>query len=70
MCRVNGLLGMLRRLWQGCEQLDSGGEVADRFQIGRAVAGLLARSLPVDHRWLDTARCSVVLGHQLRLRLD
>ncbi len=47
-----------------------GGEVADGFQMGRAVAGLLARSLPVGHRLLGAARRGVVLGHQLRLRLD
>ena len=64
-----GLLGMLRRLWQGLEQLDPGGEVADRFQIGRAVAGVLAGPLPVEHRLLGAARRGVVVGHQLRLGL-
>ena len=64
-----GLLGMLRRRWQGLEQLDPGGEVADGFQIGRAVAGLLARPQPVDHRLLGAARGGVVLGNQLRLGL-
>jgi hypothetical protein len=39
-----GALGMLRRLWQGLQQLDPGGEVADRFQMGRALAGLFACS--------------------------
>ena len=64
-----GLLGTLRRLWQGLEQLDPGGAVADGFQMGRAVAGLLARPLPVAHRLLVAARRGVVLGHQLGLRL-
>ena len=64
-----GLLGMRRRLWQGLEQLDPGGEVADGFQIGRAVAGVLARPLPVAHRLLGAARRGVVLGDQLRLGL-
>ena len=64
-----GLLGTLRRLWQGREQLNTGGEVADGFLIGRTIAGLLARSLPIDHRLLGAARRSVVLGNQLRLGL-
>jgi hypothetical protein len=29
-----GLLGMLGRLWQGLDELNPGGEVADGFQIG------------------------------------
>ena len=37
--------------------------------IGRAVTGLCARPLPVDHRLLGAARRGVVLGDQLRLRL-
>ena len=65
-----GLLDMLRRLWQGLEQLDPGSAVADGFQICRAVAGVLTRPLLVAHRLLGAARRSVVLGHQLRLRLD
>ena len=64
-----GLLGMLRRLWQRLEQLDPGGQVADGFHMGRAVAGLLACPLPVGHRLLGAARRGVVLGHQLRLGL-
>jgi hypothetical protein len=64
-----GLLGMRRRLWQGREQFDPGRKVADGFHISRAVAGLLAGALPVEHRLLGAARCRVVLGHQLRLRL-
>jgi hypothetical protein len=65
-----GVLGTRGRLWQGLEEFDPGGEVADGFQIGRAVTGLLARSLPVGHRLLVAAGCGVVLGHQLRLRFD
>ena len=61
---------MLGRLWQGLEQLDPGGQVADGFQMGRAVAGLLAGPLPVAHRLLGAARRGIVLGHQLRLGLD
>ena len=57
-----GLLGMLRCLWQGLEQLDPGSEVADGFQMGRTVAGLLACPLPVDHRLRGAARRRVVLG--------
>jgi hypothetical protein len=60
---------MLRRLWQSLEQLDSGSQVVDGFQIGRAVAGLLARPLPIDQRLLSVARRRVVLGDQLRLHL-
>jgi hypothetical protein len=63
------LLGTLRCLWQGFQQLDPGGTVADGFQMGRALAGLLARLLPVAHRLLGAARRGVVLGHQLRLGL-
>ena len=58
---------MLKRLWQGREQLDAGGHVADGFQIGRAVAGVLACPLPVGHCLFGEACGSVVLGHQLRL---
>ena len=43
--------------------------VADGFQMGRAVAGLLAGPLPVVHRLLGAARRGVVLGHQFRLGL-
>jgi hypothetical protein len=65
-----GVLGPLRRLWQGREQFNASGQVADGFQMGRAVAGLFTRSLPVAHRLLGTARRSVMLGHQLGLSLD
>src|SRR5712692_3918155 len=51
-----GVLGMLRRLWQSPEQLDPGGHVADSFQVGRAVAGLVARPLPVVYRLCMAAR--------------
>src|SRR5262245_51778172 len=61
---------MLWRLWQSLEQLDAGGAVVDGFQIGRALAGVLTRSLPVAHRLLGAARRGVVLGDQLRLGLD
>src|SRR5215510_2263479 len=61
---------MLRRRWQGLQQLDAGGQVADRFHIGRALSGLLARPLPVGNRLLGTARRGVVLSHQLWLRRD
>jgi hypothetical protein len=65
-----GLLGTRQRLWQGLQQLDPGGAVADGFPMGRAVAGLLTRPLPVDHRLLGAARGGVVLGDQLGLRRD
>jgi hypothetical protein len=64
------LLGMLRRFWQGLKQLDPSTQVANGFQMGRAVAGLLAGPLPVDHRLLGTACRGVMLGHQLRPHLD
>jgi len=60
---------MLRRLWQGLEQLDPGRQVADGLQRGRALVSVLTRLLPVDHRLLGAARRRVVLGHQLRLGL-
>jgi hypothetical protein len=56
-------------LWQRREQLDPSGAVADGFQMGRALAGVLGRPLPVDHRLLGAARLGVVLGHQLGLGL-
>ena len=64
-----GVLGMRRRLWQGREQLDPGGEVADGFQMGRAVAGLLTCPLPVGNGLLGEARLGVVVRQQFRLRL-
>jgi hypothetical protein len=63
------LLGMLRRLWQGLEQLDPGSQVADGFQIGREVAGLLAGPLPVGNGLLRAPGRGIVLGHQLGLGL-
>src|SRR5438034_1019522 len=60
---------MLWCLWQGREQRDAGGEVADGFQMSRAVAGLLARPPPVDHSLLVAACGGVVLGDELRLGL-
>src|ERR671922_2453505 len=60
---------MLRRLWQGLEQLDPGGYVANGFQIGRAVAGLLARPLPVGNSLLYEPSLGIVMGQQLGLRL-
>jgi len=60
---------MLRCLWKTLEQFDPGGAVADGFQMGRAVAGVLARQLPVVHCLLDAARGGVVLGDQFRLGL-
>jgi hypothetical protein len=65
----HGVLGTLGCLWQGREQLNAGGQVADGFEMGRAVAGLLAGPLPVVHRLLGAARRRVVLGEQLRLGL-
>jgi len=64
-----GVLETLRRLWQGREELDRGGEMADGFQMGRARAGVLTRSLPVGNGLLGEARLSVVMRHQLWLCL-
>ena len=66
----HGVPGPLGRLWQGFEQRDPRGQVADGFEMGRTVAGLLAGPLPVAERLLCAARGGVVLGHQFRLRLD
>ena len=60
---------MLRRFWQGRQQLDPGTQVADGFQIRRAVARVLARPLPVGNGLLETARRGVVLGGEFRLGL-
>ena len=65
-----GLVGMLRGLWQDREQLDAGGAVADGFQIGRAVAGVLARLLPVGNGLLRASRLGIVMRQQLGLSLD
>jgi hypothetical protein len=62
-------IGTRRRLRQSFEHLDPGGEVADGFYMGRAIAGVLARLLPVAHRLLSAACGSIVLGDQLRLGL-
>ena len=64
-----GVLCMLKRLRQGREQLEPGGEVADGFQIGRALAGALPRPLPVGDGLRTQACLSVVLRQQLGLRL-
>src|SRR5262249_46454626 len=64
-----GLLSMLWRRWQGREQRDSGGKMADGFQIGRAIAGLLACPLPVANGRLGEPSLGIVLGQQLGLRL-
>ena len=64
------LLGALRSVRQGLEQLQPLGEVTDRFHIGRALAGSLPCLLPVGNGLLDEARLGVVMGQQLRLGLD
>jgi hypothetical protein len=69
MCRGQGVLGPLGRLWQRLQQLNPGGQVVDGFQIGRAVAGLLARPLPVGNSLLSEARLRVVMRQQLGLGL-
>ena len=51
------------------EQLDASGQVADGFQIRRAVARVLARPLPVGNGLLREARLRVVVRQQFRLRL-
>src|SRR5262249_6187950 len=51
-----GVLGMFRRRWQSREQLDPSGEVADGFQMGRALDGPLASALPVDNSLCAEAR--------------
>jgi hypothetical protein len=63
------MLGMRRCLRQGLEQLDAGSHMADGFQMGRAVAGVFARPLPVRDGLLGAARRRIVLGHQFRLGL-
>jgi hypothetical protein len=47
-----GLLGMRGRLWQGREQRNTCGEMAHGFSVGRAVAGVFTRTLPVGNRVL------------------
>ena len=44
------------------EQLNPGGEVADSFEIGRAVAGLLARPLPVANGLPCEPSLGIVMG--------
>jgi hypothetical protein len=63
-----GMLGTLGCLWQGREQLDPAGEVVDGFQMGRAVAGVLASPLPVPHGRRGETSLGVVVRQQLGLR--
>ena len=65
-----GLLGMRRRLWQGLEQLNPGGQVADGFQMGRAVTGLLACLLPVANSLCNEPCFRTVMRQQFGLCLS
>ena len=67
--QCHGVLHPRWRLWQGRQEVDPRGEVADGFPMGRAVAGVVTRLLPVVHRLRSTARGGIVLGDQLRLGL-
>jgi len=67
--QAQGLLGMCGRLWHSLEEFNPVGHMADRFQMGRALARVLACPLPVAHRRLGAARRGVVLGDQFRLHL-
>ena len=68
--QVQLLLGTLGGVWQGREQLQPLGEVRDRFHIGRALDGPLARPLPVGNSLLAEARLGVVMRQQFGLGLD
>ena len=61
---------MLRRLWQGLEQLDPGGHVADGFQMGRAVAGSLTRLVPITDRLGNEPCFRIVMRQQFGLCLS
>jgi len=61
-----GLLRLLRRRWQGLEQRNPGGYVADGFQVGRAVTGVFARPLPIVNRLLREPCLSGVMCQKLR----
>ena len=53
--------------WAGLQHLDPRGKVADGFQIGRAVAGVLARPLPVGEGLRCEPGLRVMMRHQFRL---
>ena len=63
------LLGALGGVRQGFEQLQSFGEVADRFYVGRALGSPLPRLLPVGKGLRDKTCLGVVMGQQFWLGL-
>ena len=60
---------MLKGIWERLEQLQRLGEVADSLDIRRALAGALARPLPIGDGLRAQARLGIVVRYQLGLRL-
>src|SRR5262249_5157040 len=51
-------------IWQSSKQLQSFGEMRDRFRMGRALTRLLPGALPIGERLRTQPRLGVVVGHQ------
>ena len=62
------LLAVLKRVWEGGEQLQTLAEVPNGFHMRRALVRALARLIPVAHRLLGEARLGVVVRQQFGLR--
>ena len=65
--KLQFLSGRLRGVGQLARELQSSGQMSDRFQIGRALARPLPGPVPVVHRLVVQTRRRVVLGEQLGL---
>jgi hypothetical protein len=57
------------RIGQDLEQLQTFGEVRERFRMSRALDGTLARPLPISHSLFPETRLRVMMRRQLRLAL-
>ena len=66
---VQLLLSTLGGVWERLEDLPALREMADRFQIGRALERLLPSPLPVGNGLFGECSFGVMLCQQLRLRL-
>jgi hypothetical protein len=64
------VLSPLRRLGQGCDHLQSSGQMANSLHIRRALECLLSGALPVAHSLIAQSSLGIVVSHELGLRLD
>ena len=67
--RVELVLGTLGGIREGAQELQPLSEVRDCFHIGRALAGPLARPLPVGDGLFREARLGIVMRQELGLGL-